>query len=113
MLISTGDRNACATQCALLSEEFGFHHISLEQILVGKSEDQSYRHAEFLRDCLKEKVDIPVGLVISLLESKIEEGIKEGSWSLVRGFPESMEQLIEFERKVSISPILIDPCSQG
>ena len=103
MLTSTGDLSVCETQCALLSEEFGFQHISLEHILVEKSKDQSYRHAEFLEDCLKEEVDIPVGLVISLLERKIKEGLKERGWSLVYGFPESMEQLLEFERKVSIT----------
>lgn len=103
MLSSTGALSVGETQCALLSQEFGFQHISLEGILREKSEDQTYLHAEFVRDCLKEEVDVPVGLVVSLLERKIEEGMNEGRrWSLVHGFPKSMEQVLEFERKVSI-----------
>lgn len=47
-----------------------------------------------------------MGLVISILERKIEEGMEEGGrWSMVHGFPESMEQLVEFERKVSITHV--------
>ena len=104
VLTSKGDPNVCETQCARLSEEFGFQHISLEQILVEKSREQSYRYAAFLRDCLKDEVDIPVDLVISLLESKTEEAIEERGWSLVCGFPKSKDQLLEFERKVSMIP---------
>lgn len=104
ILMSAGDISVCETQCALLSDAFGFQHISLKHILVEKSEDQSYRHAEFLRDCLRGEVDIPVGLVISLLERKIEEDVEKRGWSLVCGFPTSMDQLLEFERKVSMTP---------
>ena len=53
---------------------------------------------------MKEEVDILVGLVISLLERKIEEGIAEQGWSLVYGFPETMDQFLEFEREVSMTP---------
>ena len=104
ILTSTGDPNVCETQCARLSEEFGFQHISLEHILVEKSNEISYRYAGFLTDCLKDEVDIPVDLLISLLESKIEEAIEERGWSLVCGFPKSMDQLLELERKVSMIP---------
>ena len=104
MLISTGDPDICETQCARLSAELGFQHISLERILVEKSEEQSYRFAGFLTDCLKDEVDIPIDLVISLLESNIEEGLENRGWSLVCGFPKSKDQLLEFERKVSIIP---------
>lgn len=110
MLTSTGDLSVCETQCARLSEEFGFQHISLKHLLGKKSQEQSCRWAEFLTDCLKEEVNVPVDLVISLLESKIKEGIEKRGWSLVCGFPKSMEQLLEFERKVSINLYLKEPC---
>jgi len=77
MLTSTGDLSVCETQCARLSEEFGFQHISLKHLLGKKSQEQSCRWAEFLTDCLKEEVNVPVDLVISLLESKIKEGIEK------------------------------------
>ncbi|KAM0794840.1 hypothetical protein BDR22DRAFT_814463, partial [Usnea florida] len=93
------------TQCARLSEELGFQNISLEHVLAEKSKETSYRYSGLLTDCLKDEVDIPVDLVISLLESKIEDAIQERGWSLVCGFPKSIDQLLEFERKVSITPI--------
>ncbi|KAF2834181.1 P-loop containing nucleoside triphosphate hydrolase protein [Patellaria atrata CBS 101060] len=100
VIFITGALSVGETQCALLSQEFGFQYISLQSVLREMSEDQTYLHAEFVRDCLKEEVDVPVGLVVSLLEGKIEEGINEGTrWSLVHGFPKSMEHVLEFERK--------------
>lgn len=79
-------------------------------MLREKADDQTYLHAKFVRDCLEEEVNVPTQLAISLLEWKINEGIKEGkSWSLVGGFPESMERLLEFKKKVSIYAC-VEPC---
>lgn len=75
----------------------------MNEVLREKSDDETYLHAKFVKDCLEEGVKIPTQLAVSLLESKINDGIKEGKiWSLVRGFPENMEQLVEFKKKVSI-----------
>jgi len=91
------------TQCDLLAKEFGFQHIYLGDVLRERSDNQTYLHAKFLKDCLEEDVHVPIQLAISLLEWKINEGIKEGKrWSLVRGFPENTEQLVEFKKKVSV-----------
>lgn len=66
--------------------------------------DQTYSHAGFFKSCLDKKVNIPTGLAIGLLEKRIDQAIEEGkTWVLVRGFPESMDQLHEFEKKVSES----------
>jgi putative hydrolase of HD superfamily len=74
----------------------------LNEVLREKSDDKTYLHAKFVKECLEEEVKVPTQLAISLLESKINEGMIEGKRSLVRGFPENMEQLDEFKRKVSI-----------
>lgn len=58
------------TQCALVCQKFGSQQVSLDDVLREKSDDQTYLHAEYLKDCLKEKVDVPGELGISLLESK-------------------------------------------
>lgn len=98
------------TQCALLCQKFGFQHISLDDVLREKSEDQTYPHAEFVKDCLKERVDVPRDLKISLLERKINEGIEEGKkWSLVYGFPECIQELLEFEEKVGLTHVNKNP----
>ncbi|KAL8902279.1 MAG: hypothetical protein Q9207_004797 [Kuettlingeria erythrocarpa] len=88
------------TQCALLCQRFGFQHISLDDLLHERSDDPTYPHAEFVKDCLEEKVDVPRDLTISLLERKINEGIEAGKkWSLVHGFPECIQDLLDFEEK--------------
>lgn len=85
----------------LLSQEFGFQHISLNNLLLEKSEDQSYLHAKVVKAYLDAKVNVPTQLAISLLEEKINEGISEGkSWTLASGFPETIEQLDEFKKQV-------------
>jgi adenylate kinase family enzyme len=94
------------TQCALLCQKLGFQHISLDDVLREKSDDPTYPHAEFVKDCLEEKVDVPKELTISLLERKINEEIEEGKkWSLVRGFPECIQELLEFEEKVGLTDV--------
>ena len=93
------------TQCALLCQKFGFQHISLDDVLREKSDDQTYPHAEFVKDCLEEKVDVPRELKINLLERKINKGIEGGkNWSLVHGFPDCKKELLEFEEKVGLYP---------
>lgn len=94
------------TQCALLCQKYGFQHIFLDDVLREKSEDQIYPHAEFVKECLEEKVDVPRELKISLLERKINDGIEEGKkLSLVHGFPECIQELLEFEEKVGLTHV--------
>ncbi|KAI4223087.1 MAG: hypothetical protein L6R40_008536 [Gallowayella cf. fulva] len=102
------------TQCALLCQRFGFQHISLDDVLHERSDDPTYPHAEFVRDCLEEKVDVPRELTISLLERKINEGVEEGKkWSLVHGFPECIQDLFEFEEKVDLTHRVGRPGSEA
>ena len=89
------------TQCALLSKDFVIRRISLDQVLDEKSRDPTYLHAQYVKDCLAEEdVDVATELAINLLGRKINEG---NTWSLVLGFPERIEQLVEFEKKVSMT----------
>ena len=91
-------------QYALLCQEFESQHISLDDLLREKSDDQTYPHAEFVKNCLEEKVDVPRELKINLLDRKIHQGIEEGKkWSLVHGFPKCMQDLHEFEEKVGLN----------
>ena len=66
-----------------------------------KSHDPTYPHAQYVKDCLAEEdVDVATELAINLLGRKINE---ENTWCLVLGFPERIEQLVEFEKKVSMT----------
>ena len=79
-------------------------------MLREKADDPTYLHAKFVRDCLEEEVNVPTQLAISLLEWKINKGIlEEKRWSLLDGFPESIDQILEFKEKVSIYAC-VEPC---
>ena len=91
------------TQCTLLCENIGYQHVVMGDVLREKSDDQTYPHAKFVKDCLKEKVNVPKELMIGLLEGKINQGMEEGKWSLVHEFPRCIEELLEFEEKVGFS----------
>ena len=89
------------TQCTLLSQRFGFQHISLDDVLSEKSDDQTYLHAEFLEKCLTEKVNVSMDLAISLLEGKINEGIEKGkSGASCMGFQKTCENFLSFKRRL-------------
>ena len=92
------------TQSALLSQNFAFQHVLLDDVVRESSDDQTYLHTKFVQDCLRENVEVPIELKINLLERKINKGIEEGKkWSLVHGFPEFMKEVHEFEEKVGLT----------
>ena len=98
------------TQCAVLCQKFRFQYISLDDVLRERSDDLTYPHARFVKDCLEEKIEVPRELKISLLERKINKGIEEGKkWSLVHGFPEYMQDLLEFKEKVGLTHVIENP----
>ena len=91
------------TQSALLCQDFGFQQVSLDDVLHEVTNDQTYLHVGFVKDCLRENIDLPIQLKISLLERKINEGIEKGKkWSLVHGFPKTMKEVLEFEEKARL-----------
>jgi adenylate kinase family enzyme len=58
-------------------------------------------HSEYIADCLQDGFDLPVGLVARLLGRKLKAYRDDQNCFLIQGFPADVEQLIEFERKVS------------
>jgi len=49
----------------------------MNNILRKKSNDHTYSHAEFVKDCLEKKINVSKELKINLLERKINEEIKK------------------------------------
>ena len=90
------------TQSVRLCQEFDFEYVCLDDISREKSHDRTYPHAPVVRHCIENKIDLSKDLKIKLLEKKIEEGIqRERKWFLVHGFPRCVQELTEFEEKVS------------
>ena len=66
-----------------------------------KSDDQTYLHAGFVKDCLDEKVDVPRELKISLLERKINEGIEGGkSGASCTGFQNAYKNFSKLKKRL-------------
>ncbi|KAK1656973.1 hypothetical protein BDP55DRAFT_687326 [Colletotrichum godetiae] len=88
--------------CTLQARKDGFHQVCFDNALTRKSEDNTFVHAHFLKTCLAEGFEVPSTLAVEILEESIREVVGEGSssWTLVQGFPKTLEQLQEFERKV-------------
>lgn len=109
---STGDAGACENVSDHVSRALKLPHVSVKEILHEKAADKSHSHSQFIQSCLAKDLDVPVGLVVSLLETEIRKCIGDGGengrqWVVVSGFPKDREHLDEFERKVcllSLSP---------
>jgi putative hydrolase of HD superfamily len=92
------------SQADLLARDGGFKTIDVEEVILEKSRDQTYLHAEFLADCIENSVRAPTTLLVGLLEEKIKESVNGGNnWVIAVGFPDSMQQLVGFQRQVGLS----------
>lgn len=101
----TEELDACEEISDRVSKEFGLLHVSMKKLLRGKAADESYPHSKFIHNCLNRDLDVPIGLLVGLLETEIKQHIgeerrEERQWVLVSGFPKDREHLEEFERKV-------------
>lgn len=110
----TGDSDACERISDHISKALKLPRVSVKKLLCEKAADQSYRHSKFIQECLDRDLNVPVGLVVGLLETEIRQHIGEGrQWMLVSGFPRDREHLEEFEKKVRSFFLKYpkDPCS--
>ena len=92
------------TQCTLLAKEFGFHHISVGELLreEGRSPTSPYR--DFIPESIKKSVLLPAQLITQLLKREMGEARAKGKYQfLLDGFPRSVEQALDFELKVIIT----------
>lgn len=101
LLRITGDSDASEKVSDDISKALNLPHISVNKILHEKANDQYYLHSEVIQDCFDQILDVPVSLVVELLETEIRQRIGEGKqWMLVSGFPKDAEHIAEFDRKV-------------
>lgn len=97
-----GDETWTGRLCALKAQDDSFQHIILADILAQRVEDPSFVHKDFLKYCLTQSFDVPKALMVETLAEHIRESADASvHWILVQGFPKTLGELIEFERKVS------------
>lgn len=74
------------TQSILLCQKFEFQHIFLNAVLHEKSDDQTYFHAGFVKNCFRKNVNVFRKIKINLLEKKVNKRINKKKWNLVHEF---------------------------
>ena len=74
---------------------------SVEAALQEQLQDETFLHAEYLRQCLEKGLPVSTDLVVRSLEQQIVKRMERRKWSLLWGFPSPEKHYLEFGRKVS------------
>lgn len=92
------------TQCKRLALKYGYHHISVGELL-----DQPSPFRDFIAESKEKYVIIPAQLTVSLLQHEMSRGLLDGkSVFVIDGFPRSMDQAVSFDEMVSSPSIAAD-----
>lgn len=83
-----------------LCADLDVKHISVPDLLEFKSKDKTYPHADVLGAYLKEDIAAPADLIVSLVKEELEACKSGGSCYLLHRFPKTVQQFVEFERRV-------------
>ncbi|KAF2158746.1 hypothetical protein M409DRAFT_38112 [Zasmidium cellare ATCC 36951] len=90
------------TQCALAVQEFGFHHISVGDLLRRETTSKASPYGHFINESMKSSVLLPAQLTTYLLKQELHAAQARGERQfLIDGFPRSMDQAASFETKIS------------
>lgn len=90
---------ACDKIASHVSRELSLSHIPVNKKLREKAQDLEYRHHGIIKNCLEKEFEVPASLIVEVLENEIN-AIDGRSWAIISGFPNGIEQLVEFEKKV-------------
>jgi adenylate kinase family enzyme len=98
------------TQCALLAQEFDFHHISVGDLLREEDKSLTSPFRGFISKSIKNSVLLPAQLTTDLLKREMSKAQAAGKHRfLLDGFPRSVKQAADFELKVAIAIYLVQP----
>ncbi|KAK2777113.1 ybr242w-like protein [Colletotrichum kahawae] len=101
IIFITGDEAWARKLCTLKAQDGSYQHTVLASVLAQRAEDPSFVHKDFLKYCLTQGFDVPKALVVETLGEHIRRSADAGPrWILLQGFPKTLSELVEFERKV-------------
>ncbi|KAK7420138.1 hypothetical protein QQZ08_010552 [Neonectria magnoliae] len=100
------DVSKALDHCKHLTQIRSLEIVTLQEIVDKKCEEKGYVYSDVLQKGRKLGIDPPNGLVVQLLESRINEVHSAAKWALVCGFPAHLAHLVEFERKVRFNHAL-------
>lgn len=87
------------TQCAKISETFGFMHLSAGDLLRKENSDPNSEHHEVISGHMKAGTIVPVKITCMLLKKEMERFLKEENKHsfLIDGFPRNEDNLNGWE----------------
>jgi len=89
------------TQSTLLAKEFGFHHISVGDLLREEAARPASPYRDFIPESIKRSILLPAQLTTQLLSQAIGRVQGQGrNMFLLDGFPRNVAQAVDFESKV-------------
>ena len=88
-----GPGSGKGTQCARISETFGYVHLSAGDLLREERAKESSAHKDVIESCIKEGKLVPVEITVMLIEQKMRAVGWAGGKYLIDGFPRSQDNL--------------------
>jgi adenylate kinase family enzyme len=73
----------------------------VNKTLRERAEDPQYRHHRIIKSCLDKGFEVPASLIVEVLENEIK-AVDGQTRTIISGFPNDTEQLLEFEGKVRL-----------
>ncbi|KAH7131550.1 adenylate kinase [Dactylonectria estremocensis] len=89
------------TQFRHIAEDFGIGYISMDKLLREEQSRPGSIFGRFIEEVTDNLANFPPSLAITLLKSKVKETESTGKGVLIRGFPQSVGQVVAFEREIS------------
>ena len=104
------------TQCARLSETFGYKHLSAGDLLREERKNPGSTYGELIEGHIKEGKLVPVEITVKLIEQAMHKHGWEGGKYLIDGFPRSVDNLEGWDQvlggKVNVKFTLFFECSE-
>ncbi|KAF1363472.1 cytidylate kinase [Lizonia empirigonia] len=101
IFISGGPGVGKGTQCSLLANEFGLHHISVGDLLREEAARPDSPYRKFIPESIRRSILLPAQLTTQLLRQALVQAQARGKHRfLLDGFPRSIAQAVDFEDKI-------------
>jgi adenylate kinase family enzyme len=88
------------TLCKLLSQEYGYQHISVGDLLRSIRDDLTNEDHE-LQEHVRQGKLVPTTTIVNILESAISSGLASGRGVILDGFPRQLDQNTALVNEVS------------
>ncbi|CAE8582466.1 unnamed protein product, partial [Polarella glacialis] len=111
-----GPGSGKGTQCARISQTFGYKHLSAGDLLREERNRHGSQYGELIEGYIKEGKIVPVEITVKLIQQAMESSWEDGKF-LIDGFPRSFDNMEGWENvlggKVDVKFALFFDCSEA